>query len=156
MKIGIANDHHGVLIKQELTKYLENLGYTVVNYGTDLDDMVDYPDYAFKVGEAVRDKVINYGILICNTGIGMSIAANKVKNVRCAKVNNVYEAKMTRRDNDANMIAISSRLDIELIKEILNTFFKSKTTYILVKYIFIYIYTHTTTTYIHLFSCILL
>ena len=126
MKIGIANDHHGVLIKQELTKYLENLGYTVVNYGTDLDDMVDYPDYAFKVGEAVRDKVINYGILICNTGIGMSIAANKVKNVRCAKVNNVYEAKMTRRDNDANMIALSSRLDMELIKEILNTFFKTE------------------------------
>ena len=126
MKIGIANDHHGVLIKQELTKYLENLGYTVVNYGTDLDDMVDYPDYAFKVGEAVRDKVINYGILICNTGIGMSIAANKVKNVRCAKVNNVYEAKMTRRDNDANMIALSSRLDMELIKEILTTFFKTE------------------------------
>lgn len=125
MKIGIANDHHGVILKQELTKYLENLGYTVVNYGTDCDDMVDYPDYAFKVGEAIRDKDINYGVLICNTGIGMSIAANKVKNVRCAKVSNVYEARMTRRDNDANMIAISGKLNIELIKEILNTFLKT-------------------------------
>ena len=119
MKIGIANDHHGVILKQELTKYLESLGYTVVNYGTDGDNMVDYPDYAFKVGESIQNKNIDYGILICNTGIGMSIAANKVKNVRCAKVNNTYEAEMTRRDNDANMIAISSRLDIELIKEIL-------------------------------------
>lgn len=126
MKIGIANDHHGVSLKQELTRYLENLGYTVVNYGTDEETMVDYPDYAFKVGEDVRDKNIEYGILICNTGIGMSIAANKVKNVRCAKVNNIYDAEMTRRDNDANMIAISSRLDIELIKEILNTFFKTE------------------------------
>ena len=126
MKIGIANDHHGVSLKQELTRYLENLVYTVVNYGTDGETMVDYPDYAFKVGEDVRDKNIEYGILICNTGIGMSIAANKVKNVRCAKVNNIYDAEMTRRDNDANMIAISSRLDIELIKEILNTFFKTE------------------------------
>ena len=126
MKIGIANDHHGVSLKQELTRYLENLGYTVVNYGTDGETMVDYPDYAFKVGEDVRDKNIEYGILICNTGIGMSIAANKVKNVRCAKVNNIYDAEMTRRDNDANMIAISSRLDIELIKEILNIFFKTE------------------------------
>ena len=85
MKIGIANDHHGVSLKQELTRYLENLGYTVVNYGTDEETMVDYPDYAFKVGEDVRDKNIEYGILICNTGIGMSIAANKIKNVRCDK-----------------------------------------------------------------------
>lgn len=125
MKIGIANDHHGVILKQKLTKYLENLGYNVVNYGTDYDSMVDYPDYAFKVGEAVRDNDIDYGILICNTGIGMSIAANKVKNVRCAKVNDVYEARMTRKDNDANMIAISANLKIELIKEILNTFLKT-------------------------------
>ena len=122
MKIGIANDHHGVKIKQELTNYLINLGYNVINYGTDEDEMVDYPDYAFKIGEAVRDKEINYGILICNTGIGMSIAANKVKNVRCARVVSEYDAKMTRRDNDANMIAISSLTDIELLKKILKIF----------------------------------
>ena len=122
MKVGIANDHHGVEIKQELTKYLESLGYDVINYGTDGSEMVDYPDYAFKIGEAVYKGDIEYGILICNTGIGMSIACNKVKGVRCAKVNNTYEAKMTRRDNDANVIALSSRIEINELKEILKIF----------------------------------
>lgn len=125
MKIGIANDHHGVKIKQELTNYLINLGYNVINYGTDGDEMVDYPDYAFKIGEAVRDKEINYGILICNTGIGMSIACNKVKGVRCAKVNNVYEAEMTRRDNDANVIALSAQIPFEELCSILTKFLKT-------------------------------
>ena len=99
-------------LKQELTKFLIELGYNVINYGTDNTEMVDYPDYAFKIGEAVSRNDINYGILICNTGIGMSIACNKVKGIRCAKVDNVYEAKMTRRDNDANVIALSSRIEI--------------------------------------------
>lgn len=126
MKIGIANDHHGVELKQELTIFLENLGYNVVNYGTDSDEMVDYPDYAFKIGEAVRDNKITYGILICNTGIGMSIACNKVNNVRCAKVDSVYDAKMTRRDNDANVIALSSRKNIEELKEILKVFLSTE------------------------------
>ena len=125
MKIGIANDHHGVKIKQELTNYLINLGYNVINYGTDGDDMVDYPDYAFKIGEAVRDKEINYGILICNTGIGMSIACNKVKDVRCAKVNNVYEAEMTRRDNDAHVIALSAQIPFEELCSILTKVLKT-------------------------------
>lgn len=122
MKIGIANDHHGVEIKQELTNFLKEEGYNIINYGTDTSDMVDYCDYAFKIGESVANKDIDYGILLCNTGIGMSIACNKVKNVRCAKVSNVYEAKMTRRDNDANVIALSTRLNIDELKEIIITF----------------------------------
>lgn len=122
MKIGIANDHHGVELKQELTKFLIELGYNVINYGTDNTEMVDYPDYAFKIGEAVSRNDINYGILICNTGIGMSIACNKVKGARCAKVGSVYDAKMTRRDNDANVIALSSRIEINELKEILKVF----------------------------------
>lgn len=126
MKIGIANDHHGVSIKQNLTDYLTDKGYNIVNYGTDDNEMVDYPDYAFKIGEAIKENKIDYGILICNTGIGMSIAANKVKNVRCAKVNNEYEAKMTRRDNDANVIAISSQTDIAILKKILDIFLETK------------------------------
>lgn len=126
MKIGIANDHHGILIKQILTDYLTHKDYNVINYGTDDQNMVDYPDYAFKIGEAIRKKEIDFGVLICNTGIGMSIAANKVKNVRCAKVNNEYEAKMTRRDNDANVIAISSQIDIEDLKKILDVFLETK------------------------------
>ena len=122
MKIGIACDHHGVLVKQELTNYLIELGYNVIDYGTNSTEMVDYCDYAFKVGKDVGCKKIDYCILICNTGIGMSIAANKVKNVRCARVVSEYDAKMTRRDNDANMIAISSLTDIELLKKILKIF----------------------------------
>jgi ribose 5-phosphate isomerase B len=122
MKIGIANDHHGVLVKQELTKFLTSKGYNVINYGTDSDENIDYCDFAFKVGEEVINKNIDYGILLCNTGIGMSIACNKVKKIRCAKVSNVYEAQMTRRDNDANVIALSAREDIEKLKEIVNVF----------------------------------
>ena len=126
MKIGIANDHHGVRLKQKLTNFLINKGYNVSNYGTDTEEMVDYCDYAFKIGESVAKHEIDYGILICNTGIGMSIACNKVKGVRCAKVSNVYEAEMTRRDNDANVIALSSRIDLETLKEILDTFFTTE------------------------------
>ena len=122
MTVGIANDHHGVLLKQNLTKFLNDRGYNIIDYGTNSTDMVDYCDFAFKVGEAIRDRKIDYGILICNTGIGMSIACNKVRGVRCAKVSNVYEAKMTRRDNDANCIALSARMDIRNLEEILLTF----------------------------------
>lgn len=126
MKVGIACDHHGVEIKQNLIKFLEDKGYNVVNYGTDTPDMVDYPDYAFKVGEAVANGDIDFGILMCNTGIGMSIACNKVKGVRCAKVSNVYEAEMTRRDNNANVIAFSTRLDFNEIKDIVYKFLTSE------------------------------
>lgn len=122
MKIGIANDHNGVEIKQELTKYLESLGYTVVNYGSDSPESVDYPNYAFKVGEAVSKKEVDFGILICKSGIGMSIACNKVSGVRCAKVNDTWEAEMTRIDNDSNVIAIGYRFPIEDLKEILRVF----------------------------------
>lgn len=126
MKIGIANDHHGVELKHELTNFLESMGYNVINYGTDDSEMVDYPDYAFKIGEAVSKKDIDFGVLICNTGIGMSIACNKVKKVRCAKVDSVYDAEMTRRDNNANVIALSARKDINELKEILKVFLSTE------------------------------
>ena len=126
MKVGIATDHHGIEIKQELTNYLNELGYTVVNYGTDTTEMVDYPLYAFKIGEAVSKKEVDRGILVCRTGIGMSIACNKVKGVRCAKVDNVEDAALTRLDNDSNVIAISYVKDITEIKEIIKTFLEMK------------------------------
>ena len=126
MKLGIGVDHHGVELKQKLTEYLTKEGYNVVDYGTNSFDMVDYCDYAFKVGEAVVKKEVDFGILLCNTGIGMSIAANKVKGVRCAHVSNVYEAHMTRRDNDANVIALSSRIEFNQLCEILKEFLNSE------------------------------
>lgn len=126
MKVGIATDHRGVETKQKLINYLKNEGYNIVDYGTNSEESVDYPDYAFKVGEAVARKEIDFGVLICNTGIGMSIAANKVKGVRCARVLDEYDAKMTRIDNDANVIALSSRVDIEKLKRVLKVFLETK------------------------------
>lgn len=123
MKIGIANDHHGIEINQNLTNYLKEKGYDVYNYGPETKESVDYPIYAFKLSEAVANNDLDYGIVICNTGIGVSIACNKVKGIRCAKVNNEWEAKMTRLDNDANIIALGSKLTLDEMEKILDVFF---------------------------------
>lgn len=129
MKIGIANDHHGIEINQDLTNYLISLGYDVVNYGPTTTEPVDYPIYAFKLGEAVRDHEVDKGIVICNSGIGVSIACNKVKGVRCAKVNDEWEAKMTRLDNDANVIAVGSRHSLDTLKNIIKVFLETDFSY---------------------------
>ena len=126
MKVGIANDHRGYKLKQELVDYLKSIGYEVINYGSDSTEAVDYPVYAFKLGEAVRDGEVEKGVLICRTGIGMSIACNKVKGVRCAKVDSVEDAALTRIDNDSNVMAISYVKDITEIKEIVKTFLEMK------------------------------
>lgn len=125
MKVGIANDHGGVKVKQELLLYLKKLGYEVINYGTDTEDAVDYPIYAFKVGEAIKNHEIEAGILICKSGIGMSIAANKVKGVRCAKIETKEDAIVTREHNHSNVIALSARTDILTIKEIVKSFLET-------------------------------
>lgn len=125
MKIGIANDHHGVELNHDLTNYLKSIGYDVVNYGPNTTDPVDYPVYAFKLGEAVANKEVDFGIVICSSGIGVSIACNKVKGVRCAKVNDEWEAKMTRLDNDSNIIAISSRFPLEHLQKIIRIFLET-------------------------------
>lgn len=126
MKIGIACDHRGYEIKNKLKEYLESENYVVVDYGTNDETPVDYPVYAFKVGEAVRDKNIDFGIIICRTGIGMSIACNKVAHVRCAKVDSCEEAKLTRIDNNSNVIALGYTKTIEELKEIIKTFLETK------------------------------
>ena len=125
MKIGIGNDHRGYKLKVELVEFLKNLGYEVVNFGSDSEEAVDYPVYAFKVGEAVAKGEVDRGILICRTGIGMSIAANKVKGVRCARVLDEYDAKMTRIDNDANVIALSSRYSVDKLEKVLKVFLET-------------------------------
>lgn len=123
MKIGIACDHNGMKLKSEIISYLKDLNYNVIDLGPNkFDKNDDYPDYAFKLGEAICDGEVNRGILICGTGIGMSIACNKVKGVRCAKVNTIKETKLTRIDNDANVIAISKDLNFDRIKRIIETF----------------------------------
>lgn len=125
MKIGIASDHRGYLLKEEIKKELNKKKYIVVDYGTDSIDSTDYPDYAFLLGENVRDKNVDYGVAICGSGIGISIACNKVRGVRCAKVNTKEEAKITREDNDSNIVAFSEKTSIEDAISIIETFVKT-------------------------------
>ena len=124
MNIGIANDHRGFKLKQKVTNFLKTMGYNIIDYGTDNEESTDYPVYAFKVGEAIRDNKIDFGIIICGTGIGMSIACNKVKNVRCARVCTKDDAYYTRLHNNANVIALSE--DVENVEEIIQTFLNTK------------------------------
>ena len=126
MKIGIANDHRGYKLKMKLIPYLLKKGYEVEDYGTSSTESVDYPDYGILLGEKVRDKVVDYGIAICGSGIGISIACNKVKGVRCAKVNNTREAKLCRQDNNANIIALNEKMYVFEAKDIIDTFLKTE------------------------------
>ena len=120
MKIGIANDHRGYKLKEYLKNNLSH--YEIIDYGADSEMSVDYPDYAFKLGEAVAKKDVDFGVAICGSGIGISIACNKVKNVRCAKVSNKEEAMYTRNDNDSNIVAFGENTSFEEAIDIVNTF----------------------------------
>lgn len=125
MKIGIANDHRGYELKEYLKERLQELGYEVLDYGTFSTDSVDYPEYAFKLSTNVVEKNVDYGIAICGSGIGISIACNKVNGIRCAKVSNVEEAKYTRIDNDANIVALGEKIEKEEALEIVKTFIET-------------------------------
>lgn len=122
MKIGITNDHRGYKLKTKLVPYLLKKGYEVEDYGTMSTEIVDYPDYGIPLGEKVRDKEVDFGIAICGTGVGVCIACNKVKGVRCAKVNNVKEAKLSRSDDDANIVALNERMFLFEAKDIIDAF----------------------------------
>ena len=127
MKIGVANDHRGMEFNEVITKILINIGYDVINYGPKtLDPLDDYPDFAFALGHAVAKGDVDYGILVCRTGIGMSIACNKVKGVRCAKVSSIEEARLTRVDNNANVLSLSYELSEKRMKKIIEMFLKTK------------------------------
>ena len=125
MKIAIANDHRGYNLKKQLISYLKEMDYDVLDLGTDSLEAVDYPIYAKKVADNIIEKNADMGILICGTGIGMSIAANKIKGIRCAKVSTEEEAYLTRLHNDANVLALSYKLVEEeafnIVKTFLNT-----------------------------------
>ena len=108
--IGIGNDHAAVDLKNEIKAYLEEKGYKVVNYGTDSSESCDYPIYGAKVGHAVVSGEVDAGVLICGTGIGISIAANKVPGVRAALCTNTTMARLTREHNNANVLAMGGRI----------------------------------------------
>jgi len=110
MKIAIACDHGGINLKNEVLKYLKEHGYEAVDFGTNSTDSCDYPDFALPAAEAVAKGECERGIVICSTGIGVSIVANKVPGVRCAHCHDSYCAEFTRRHNDANMLAMGEKV----------------------------------------------
>ena len=129
MKIVIGNDHAGVEFKNKIMQALRSKGYEIINVGTDTLDSVDYPDIAVLVGEKVLDGEAKFGILICGTGIGISIAANKIKGIRAALVHNEFTAKLARLHNDANVIALGARvigdeLGLACVETFINTEFE--------------------------------
>ena len=110
MKIAIGADHAGYRLKDEIVPLLKELGHEVEDFGCDCAQSVDYPDYAIPVCERVVKGEADRGILICGTGIGMSIAANKVPGIRCALVHDLFSAKATREHNDSNVLAMGERV----------------------------------------------
>lgn len=110
MKIVLACDHGGFELKEIVKQHLIEKGHSVMDIGTYNTDSVDYPDYGKKAGEIVAGNEVDRGIVICGTGIGISLAANKVSGVRCALCTNEYMAKMSRMHNDANMLALGNRV----------------------------------------------
>ena len=108
MKIAIACDHGALELKNLVISHLQKKGHEVVNFGTDTLDSCDYPDYAAPAAQAVADGQCDKGIVLCTTGIGVSITANKVKGIRCALLSDVMSARMTREHNDTNMMAIGA------------------------------------------------
>lgn len=122
MKIAIGSDHAGFELKKEIISLLNDLGIESIDYGTNGTESVDYPDIGIKVSEAVSDKKIERGILICGTGVGMSIVANKFPGVRASLCNDLFTAKMSRLHNDANILVLGGRIvGKDLAKEIVKT-----------------------------------
>ena len=123
MKIGIGNDHAAVEMKMEIKAYLESLGYEVINYGTDEKASCNYPEFGEKVGRAVVDGEVDCAVLICGTGVGISIAANKVKGIRAAVCSDTATARLVKQHNNANIIAFGQRIvGIELAKDIVKAY----------------------------------
>lgn len=129
MKVVIACDHGGFELKEIVKEHLIEKGYSVMDIGTYNTDSVDYPDYGQKAGEIVAKKEADRGIVICGTGIGISLAANKVSGIRCALCTNEYMAIMSRKHNNANMLALGNRvigsgLAISIVDEWMTTEFE--------------------------------
>ena len=126
LRIAIGSDHAGFSVKEAIKKYLENAGYAVDDQGTGSEDSVDYPDFGKAVGERVASKQADLGIAVCGSGIGISIAANKVPGIRAALAHNVVTAQLAREHNDANVLALGARIvtpaaALEMVQTFLNT-----------------------------------
>lgn len=128
IKLGFASDHRGYILKEELINYFKKQNYIseITDCGTNSNSSVDYPDYAYILGKNLINKDIDYGVAICGSGIGISIALNKIKGVYCAKVNNALEAQYTRLDNDTNAISFSASTPLKKAIIIVETFIKTE------------------------------
>lgn len=124
MKIALASDHRGYKLKQELIEYLKTK-YEIIDLGTNSEESTDFPKYGISLGESIQKKEADLGIAICGTGIGISIAANKVKGIMCAKINNEEEAKLAKEHNNANIIALSGKIPLEKAKKMIEIFINS-------------------------------
>lgn len=126
MQIVIASDHAGIQLKSALCEEITHLGHEAVDFGPDTSTSVDYPDYGKKVAEAISNGLYQRGILICGTGIGMSIVANKFANVRAALCHEPLSAKLSRLHNDANILVLGGRIiGLEMAKEILKVWLET-------------------------------
>lgn len=127
MKIAIGSDHAGFILKRQLIEWLESQNHQIIDFGPFDDDSVDYPDYAFPAATAVASKTADIGIIICGTGIGVSIVANKVKGVRAANCLNPEMARLAREHNNANVLTLGARLVVyEEALEIITAFLSSE------------------------------
>lgn len=129
MKIGICADHGGINLKDKIKSHLSDKNIEVIDYGTNSTDSVDYPDYGKLLAEKVISNEVDYGIAICGTGIGIGIAANKVKGIRCANVSDTFSAKMAKIHNNCQMISLGERtlghgLAIEIVDAFLSAEFE--------------------------------
>ena len=127
MKIAIGNDHAAVEMKNEIKAYLESKGHEVINVGTDSSESFNYPISGYKVGKLVAGKKADLGVCICGTGVGISLAANKVKGIRACVCSDPYTAKMSRMHNNTNIIAFGARvIGIETAKMIVDEWLNAK------------------------------
>ncbi len=127
MKIIIGNDHASPDMKREIVKYLEELGHEVINFGVDTTESCNYPEIGAKVGRAVAAGEADCGILICGTGVGISLAANKIKGVRAAVCSETTTARFVKQHNNANIIAFGSRIvGVETAKDIVKTYLEAE------------------------------
>jgi len=123
MKISLACDHGALALKQKVRQHLEDLGHTVVDFGTNTPDSCDYADFGVPAAKAVASGECDRGIVLCTTGIGMSMSANKVKGIRCALLSDLMSARLTRQHNDANVLAMGAAVVGEMLAlEIVDTF----------------------------------
>lgn len=125
MKIGIASDHRGYETKEKIKIILKE-EYEIIDYGTDSKERVDYPKYGIILGEKVANKDVDYGIAICGSAIGISIACNKVKGIRCGKINTEAEAIHAKENDFVNIIALSGEIELEQNIKIIKAFLNSK------------------------------